>query len=220
MCPVCGKYFTKKTAYCDICGWIFDNDITALSDPLSISADDIRAYDLRVYEARMKEQKHINDNMIAVFVKKLSVEQLNSAQNSVLAEIFNSVSPLLGDSIIKKLSDEKKRSILNENGERFINIKNEIDDYFRRAYATVAGMNGNVVNDGLFFTGDNNIFFSNANDRGCLYRTDKATDGVKRICYDECFSVFAYDNYIYYCNLLVTYIPYFLKLNIFYHIFL
>ena len=105
-CPVCGKNFVVNVAFCEDCGWLFGNDITALSDPLSVSADDIRAYDLRVYEARMKVQNHINDNMIAVFARKLSAEQLNIASNSLLAEIFNSVSPLLGDAIIKKLCDD------------------------------------------------------------------------------------------------------------------
>ena len=133
MCPVCGKNFVVNVAFCEDCGWLFGNDITALSDPLSVSADDIRAYDLRVYEARMKVQNHINDNMIAVFARKLSAEQLNIASNSLLAEIFNSVSPLLGDAIIKKLCDDKKKSILDESGDRFISIKNEISDYFDEA---------------------------------------------------------------------------------------
>ena len=123
ICPVCGKNFVVNVAFCEKCGWLFGNDITALADPLCVSPDDIRAYDLRVYEARMKIQNHINDNMIAVFAKKLSTEQLNAAPNALLAEIFNSVSPLLGDAIVKKLCDDKKRSFLTEEGERFLYIK-------------------------------------------------------------------------------------------------
>ena len=126
MCPICGRIFTDKSAYCNNCGWMFENDITALADPLCVTADDIRAYDLRVYEARINYHNHINDNMIAVFAKKLNDSQLNNAQNDLIAEIFNSVSPMLGDFLLKRLSDEKKRSFLAENGDRYISIKNEI----------------------------------------------------------------------------------------------